>query len=234
MIHRPTALLLLSLISTGWAHAELVLETPVIEVRPKPEDETATITFTFRNSGTRTVNVLSVDSSCSCLSAGMDKTVYAPGEQGVGKAEFKVSAITGQRSSSLQVQTDDPAQPQWTIPFNIIVPEIIKIEPKTLQWWLGDEPQEKTARVIIGGEQPIRITGISSTRENIEFRYQEIEPGRVYEVTMKPKNTEEVMLGALRIETDSSIPKYQRQLAFFSVYRKPANLDTTTPAAPAP
>lgn len=232
MTPRLTVFFLLSLALAGRVHADLVLETPVIEVRPKPEDETATITFTFRNNGTRTVSVLSVDSSCSCLSAGMDKTVYAPGEQGVGKAEFKVSAITGQRSSSLQVQTDDPAQPQWTIPFNILVPEIIKIEPKTLQWWLGDEPLEKTARVIMGGEQPIRITGISSTRENVEFRYQEIEPGRVYEVTVKPKNTGEVMLGALRIETDSTIPKYQRQLAFFSVYRKPASLDT--PATPAP
>ena len=232
MTHRPTAFFLLSLLFTGWAKAELVLETPVIEVRPKPEDETATITFSFRNNGTRTVNVLSVDSSCSCLSAGMDKTVYAPGEQGVGKAEFKVSAITGQRSSSLQVQTDDPDQAQWTIPFNIIVPEIIKIEPKTLQWWLGDEAQEKTARVIMGGDQPIRITGISSTRENVEFRYQELEPGRIYEIKVKPKNTEEVMLGALRIETDSTIAKYQRQLAFFSVYRKPATLDTPAPPAP--
>lgn len=232
MTHRVTAFFLLSLLFTGWAKAELVLETPVIEVRPKPEDETATITFSFRNNGTRTVNVLSVDSSCSCLSAGMDKTVYAPGEQGVGKAEFKVSAITGQRSSSLQVQTDDPDQAQWTIPFNIIVPEIIKIEPKTLQWWLGDEAQEKTVRVIMGGDQPIRITGISSTRENVEFRYQELEPGRIYEIKVKPKNTEEVMLGALRIETDSTIAKYQRQLAFFSVYRKPATLDTPAPPAP--
>ena len=66
------------------------------------------------------------------------------------------------------------------------------------------------------------IKGITATRENVEFSWKEITPGREYEVTVKPKTTGEVMLGALRIETDSNIPKYQRQLAFFSVYRKPS------------
>ena len=53
-------------------------------------------------------------------------------------------------------------------------------------------------------------------------------PGQEYLVTVKPKTTKDVTLGALKIETDSTIPKYQRQLAFFSIYNKPAE----TPKAP--
>ena len=41
-------------------------------------------------------------------------------------------------------------------------------------------------------------------------------------MTVKPHSTKEVTLGALKIETDSKIPKYQRQLAFFSIFNKPA------------
>ncbi|HRJ07920.1 MAG TPA: DUF1573 domain-containing protein [Prosthecobacter sp.] len=229
-MNRRPAILALCLLSAAWCRAELALETPVIEVHPKPEDEQVTVHFAFTNKGSKPVHVLTLDSSCSCLSADLDKPVYQPGEKGSGKAVFKVSSFTGRHEKTIHAKTDDPAQPEWVIPFMLIVPEIIKIEPKTLQWWLGDEPQAKVTRVIMSGDEPLRITNISSTRENVEFSFKEVQPGREYEVTVKPKNTQEVMLGALRIETDSKIAKYQRQLAFFSVYRKPASLDATPPA----
>lgn len=204
------------------ASADLVTESPVIELKPKPEDESITTDFVFHNKGTKPVKVLSIDSACSCLSASLDKAVYQPGEKGVGKAEFKISSFIGRHEKSVHVQTDDPAQSEWVINFVIEVPEVIKIEPKTLQWWLNDPAEPKVTRVIMMGAEPMKITNITSTREQVEFSWKEITPGKEYEVTVKPKNTTEVMLGALKIETDSKIPKYQRQLSFFSVYRKPA------------
>ena len=205
------------------AMAELALEVPLIELKPKPEDESVSTTFVFHNKGDKPVRILSIDSACSCLSADLDKEVYAPGEKGTGKAEFKVSSFVGRHEKSVHVQTDDPAQSEWVIPFMLEVPEVIKIEPKTLQWWIGDEALAKTAKITMLGDASMSIKDITSTRENVDFSWKEITPGREYEITVKPKNTTDVMLGALRIETDSSIPKYQRQMAFFSVYRKPAS-----------
>ena len=205
------------------AVAELALEIPLIELKPKPEDESITTTFVFHNKGSKPVKVLNIESACSCLSASLDKAVYAPGEMGTGKAEFKVSSFVGRQEKSVHVQTDNPEQAEWVIPFVLEVPEVIKIEPKTLQWWLGDAAEKKTTRVTMTGSGPMKIKNITSTRENVEFDWKEIEPGRVYEVSVTPKSTAEVMLGALRIETDSTIPKYQRQMAFFSVYRKPSS-----------
>lgn len=203
--------------------AELALEVPVIELKPKPEDESVTTTFVFHNKGTKPVQVLKIDSACSCLSASLDKAVYQPGEKGTGKAEFKVSSFVGRQEKSVHVETNDPDQPEWVINFALEVPEVVKIEPKTLQWWLGDEAVAKTTRMTVIGDAPMQIKGITSTRENMEFSWKEVTPGRVYEVTVTPKTTAEVMLGALRISTDSAIPKYQQQMAFFSVYRKPSS-----------
>lgn len=203
--------------------AELALEMPVIELNPRPEDETVTTTFVFHNKGDKPIRVTEVESSCSCLSAELDKDVYAPGEKGVGKAEFRVSSFVGRHEKTVHVKTDDPVQPNWIIPFVLEVPEVVRIEPKTLQWWINEDPSPKTARLLVTGEAPMSIKTITSTRENVEFGWKEIVPGREYELTVKPKNTAEVMLGALRIETDSKIPKYQRQMAFFSVYRKPSS-----------
>lgn len=203
--------------------AELATDAAIIELKPKPEDETVTTDFVFHNKGNKPVKVLKIDSACSCLSASLDKAVYQPGEKGVGKAEFKLSSFTGRHEKTVHVQTDDPQQSEWVITFMIEIPEIVKIEPKTLQWWIGDAAEAKTSKVTITGADPMKILNITSTREQVEFSWKEITPGKEYEITVKPRSTAEVMLGALKIETDSKIPKYQRQLSFFSVYRKPSS-----------
>ncbi|MBE7495414.1 MAG: DUF1573 domain-containing protein [Verrucomicrobiaceae bacterium] len=217
-----TAFTLLLMIFAATARAELALDVPVIELKPKPEDEVVRTTFKFRNKGDKPVKVLALESACSCLSAELDKAEYQPGEEGTGSAEFKVSTFVGRHEKMVLVSTDDPKQPEWQIQFVLDVPAVVDIEPKTLQWWVGDEPVEKSATVKINGDMPMKLLKITATRESVDFSFKEVTPGREYVVTVKPKSTSEVTLGALKIETDSKIPKYQRQLAFFSIYNKPA------------
>ncbi|MBX7208702.1 MAG: DUF1573 domain-containing protein [Verrucomicrobiaceae bacterium] len=213
------------------ASGELVLDGKVIEVKPKPEDETVSAIFTFTNKGTKTVKVLSVESKCTCVSASVDAASYAAGAKGIGTAEFKVGSFVGKHEKFIVVNTDDPAQPEFVVTFVLDVPEVIQVEPRTLQWWLGDAPDEKHTTVKVVGKDPMKIVNVSSTRDGVEFTWKEVKPGREYTVTVKPASTNSVFLGALKIETDSKIPKYQRQLAYFSVYRKP---DSALGAAAAP
>jgi len=201
--------------------AGLQLDGKVIEVKAKPEDEKVSTLFTFTNRGTRTVKILGIESACSCLSSTVDANSYAAGAKGVGTAEFKVGSFVGRHEKSVIVTTDDPDQPEFHVTFVLDVPEVIQIEPRTLQWWLDDEPVEKVAIIKMIGEDPMKVINITSTRDTVEFSWKETVPGKEYEIRVKPKSTHEVSLGALKVETDSKIPKYQRQLAFFSVYRKP-------------
>jgi Protein of unknown function (DUF1573) len=211
----------------GRSAAELVLDGKIVEIKPKPEDETVSAIFTFTNKGTRTVKITGVESKCSCISATVDAASYAAGAKGVGTAEFKVGSFVGRHEKFVVVSTDDPDQPEWVITFVLDVPEVIQIEPKTLQWWL-ESPDQKETIVKMVGKDPMKITNVTATRDTVEFSWKEIVPGREYRVAVKPKSTKEVSLGALKIETDSKIPKYQRQLAFFSVYRKPESVSAKT------
>jgi Protein of unknown function (DUF1573) len=208
----------------GRSAAELVLDGKIVEIKPKPEDETVSTIFTFTNKGTKTVKITKVESKCTCISATVDAASYAAGAKGVGTAEFKVGSFVGRHEKFVVVSTDDPDQPEWVITFVLDVPEVIQIEPKTLQWWLDESPDQKETVVKMVGKDPMKITNVTATRDTVEFSWKEIVPGREYRVSVKPKSTKEVSLGALKIETDSKIPKYQRQLAFFSVYRKPESV----------
>jgi hypothetical protein len=199
----------------------MTVDGPGLELHPAPEDTTALSTFSFENTSDRAVRIMKVDSSCSCLKAELDKEVYAPGERGVGTAEFKVSTFVGRQEKTIHVATDHPSQPEWVIPFVLVVPVEIELEPRTLQWWVGEDSGTQVCTVRMVGEKPLHITNVTSTRESVSFEWKEIEKGRVYEIHVTPVATDKVLLGALKIETDSEIPMYQRQLAFFSIYRRP-------------
>jgi hypothetical protein len=205
------------------ARADLALDVPVVELKPKPEDEEVETTFKFRNTGTKTVKILSLESACSCLSAELDKAEYAPGEVGTGKASFKVSTFVGKHEKSVLVSTDDPKQPEWQINFVLDVPAVVEIQPKTLEWFIGDAVKPKASMVRFTGDEPMKIVKITPARENVvDFEWKELKEGREFLITVTPRSTEAVVFSALKIETSSSIAKYRNQLVFFTISPKPA------------
>ena len=229
-----TRLTLLVFAFAASVHAELSLDVPAIELKPKPEDEEVETTFKFRNKGDKTVKILGLESACSCLSATLDKAEYQPGEVGTGRASFKVSTFVGKHEKFVTVNTDDPKQPDWQVNFILDVPAIVDIKPKNLQWWIGDEPAQKACLVQFVGNEPMKIIKITPTRENVEFDWKEIKEGREYLITVKPKSTQDTTMGALKIETNSTIAKYRYQLAFFTITKKPEPQPAAATAATKP
>lgn len=229
----PASRLILVLLAiAACAHAELTLDVPAIELKPKPEDEEVETTFKFRNKGNKPVKILGLESACSCLSAELDKAEYKPGEEGTGRASFKVSTFVGRHEKFVTASTDDPNQPEWQIQFVLDVPAVVDIKPKTLQWFIGDEPTPKSCLVKFTGEEPMKIVNITATRENVSYEVKELKEGREYLITMTPKTTQDITMGALKIETNTPIAKYKNQLAFFSISQKPSLPPAGTVAKP--
>jgi hypothetical protein len=214
--------------------ALLQLDVERVQVNPKPEEEVVNVEFRFTNKGDKPVTILGLESGCACLSASLDKRTYAPGEAGSGKAEFKVGSFVGEHEKVIRVTTDNLAQEIWEVPFLLNVPEVVSIEPKNVQWWIGEEPAPKPIVVKMTGSEGMDITAITSTRESVEFAWKEVKPGREYVITVTPKTTADVVIGALKIETDSTVPKYARQLAFFSIVKKPESRKEETNAGVKP
>ncbi len=215
---RPLRLNILLWLTTA-VHAELVLDQNPLEIHPKPEDEVVESTFTFTNKSNKPLRVTGLESSCSCLEASLDKAIYQPGEKGTGKAKFKISSFTGKQEKALHIYTDDPADPDKVLMAIIDVPVLVTVEPKLLEWVVGEKPEPKDFIIKMLGKDPMKITEVKSTRESVTVGFKEITPGREYQITVKPSSTADVIIGAVTIMTDSTITKYQRQLAFFNVVR---------------
>ena len=212
-------LVTLTMVMAGWLRAELVFDQDPVQLKPKPEDDEIETTFTFKNGGSKPLHVTGLESSCSCLEATLDKSDYAPGEKGKGQAKFKVSSFVGKHEKFLHIYTDDPAHPDQVLTAVIDVPVVVEIEPKLLQWIIGDAAEAKEFTIKMIGQDPMKIKEVKATRQNVTFELKEVKPGREYTISLKPTTTANITVGALQIETDAKIPKYQHQMAFFSIVR---------------
>ena len=65
----------------------------------------------------------------------------------------------------------------------------------------------------------MNIVSLTSSRKSVSVRSEVIEPGKVYDLILKPDSTADSMLGMVRIMTDCEIEKHRTQLTYFSVKR---------------
>jgi hypothetical protein len=204
---------------TSKARGALTFDHDPIEVKPRPEDDQIATTFEFTNTSDKPITVKGLESTCSCLEASMDQRTYAPGARGSGKALFKVSSFVGRHEKTLHIYTDYPGASEQVLTFVLEVPVVVSIEPNLLEWTLGEPAEPKTMVVKMVGPDPLHITHITPTRENVRYELKEVTPGREYQLIVTPTTTADITIGAFKIETDSKIPKYSRQMAFFSIVR---------------
>ena len=204
------------------AGAALKFSTTEVEVKAKPSDSEVSAEFHFKNNGDQPIDIIQVTFACSCLSAVTDKERYEPGEEGVLKAEFRLGSFTGLQRKAITVQSraeGGKKDGRDRLMVAVRIPDVIIVEPQLMQWMVGDEAAEKSFTFKVPHDEPVHIKEIACSREGFEIELIEKEPGREYEIKVKPASTERAMLGVVRIETDCEIPKHQKKLAFFSIAR---------------
>jgi len=212
--------------------AGLVFEREVASETAAPSQETHSSSFAFKNAGQKAVTISEIQTTCGCLGASADKTTYQPGESGVVSATIKLGTFEGEVIKSIYVLSDDAENPKRMLQMKIAIPRLMEISPEVTTWSVGDEPKPKKLTIKVLRDDPIVVTAVSSTRENFTAELRELEPGRSYEVIITPKTTAEPTLGAVRIETDCELARYQSRLAFFNVVRQRRPAAAAVPAVP--
>jgi len=226
--------------SPGWAG--LVFESEVATESAAPAEETHQSIFRFKNEGTSPVTITEVQTTCGCLGASADKKTYLPGESGTVSATIKLGTFEGEVTKSIYLLSDDPEAAKRMLQMKITIPRLMEISPEVTSWTVGEEAKPKVLTINVLSDEPIEVTGVSSTRENFTLELKEIEKGRSYEVLIMPKSTEVPTLGAVKIETTCELARYKSRLAFFNIVRArraaavpaPAPGAATTPSVKVP
>ena len=219
---------------TATARAGLEFEKTDRSADVKPGDVKVAVSFPFRITGDQEVTIKDIRTFCSCLKARPTdgKMVWKPGESGALETEFEVGAFEGRLRKQIALTTSDAAAPQTTLNVDLTIPALFEIKPDQVLWLVGEEPTVKTVRITVLGADPVHITGAVPSRNNITAAVREVEPGKIYELDVKPETTANAMLGLVSVRTDSNIPRLQKRLIFFNISRKKPGAPDSAAGAP--
>lgn len=211
----------------GWG--ELKFESRLVTVHATADAEKAQVEFQFANRGEKDVIISHINPDCDCLtvqaSGGTilpdDSIRYRPGEAGAIRSIFKIGNSSGtvDQVVAIWLQGDPRDKPSIRLTARILVPELVKLEPKTLKWEVGSEPEPQVLTVTMNHERPIAVTGMECTSKSFRTELRTVEAGKKYEVIVTPVDTETPGIGVVQIETDCEVEKQSGQQAFVMIQR---------------
>lgn len=204
------------------AAAELKFETKLREITVAADAEKVVAEFPFKNDSKEEVEILEYTAGCSCITASIspaDKLKYAPGEGGIIRAEFELSALAGvvEKSVALRLNGDKPDEYSVNLMTRITIPVLVDVEPKTLNWAIGEEAKPKAVTITMNHSEPIRVTKISAADKRFTNELKTIEEGKKYEILITPQSTENVAMGVVHIETDCKLTRHRSQRMFMVI-----------------
>ncbi|MBI2497310.1 MAG: DUF1573 domain-containing protein [Opitutae bacterium] len=185
--------------------ATLVLPAAALEwkresltVATAPFQQTQDVVFEFRNTGSKPVTLLDLQTNCDCLDASADREVYAPGASGTIKARFTVGDHAGLYERLITVVTDESPAPLRLV-VRIEVPEIAQVAPRSVRWIIKGHADEKTIVLAPATGVEINFTGVVATNDVFSTRLETVEPGRSYRLHLTPRSTAVPASAAIRV-----------------------------------
>jgi len=168
----------------------------------------------FANHTEKTVKVLSVETSCSCMKVTATEKLVEPGATGRVHCVFQVPNVTGPVQKLVLLHTDAPEGGLHVVRVRVDVPSALTLTPDRLTWAIGASADEKLLRITVAAAAaPVNIAKVECPGDLFAWTLKTIHEGREFELRVKPKTTETFALGVFQIQTDSKTER-QRQHRF--------------------
>ena len=173
---------------------ELSFKETVVPVKVAPDQDSITASFPFTNTSGGPVTISKIHVSCDCTTAGAkdNKLTYAPGESGVISAVMKTGNFSGTVDKDMTVHANGSA---YKLVIRAQIPDIIRMEPRKLEWTRGEAPAPKT----------------------INYEPVTVKKGKEYKIIVTPRSTAKPAFNTIWVRTDSTVPRYKRQMGFLTI-----------------
>jgi hypothetical protein len=96
------------------------------------QGEQVSHTFRLTNQGGQELRIESVKTSCGCTAAVTSSDVIPPGQEGAISATFDTSRYSGEKTKSISVYSNDPAQPMTTLTLQGEILVEVEVDPPQL------------------------------------------------------------------------------------------------------
>ena len=188
----------LALLLAATTASALEWKTTQLSIKAAPLQHTAEASFEFTNTGTKTVTITSVDTSCDCLEAKPSAKTFAPGAHGTIDAHFNLGGAYGTLRRMIIVSTDDGQSPA-ALSVELEVPEVAQLTPRSLDWKLGGPGGEQTVEIEAVAGIELTIHDVQPTSDAFNHRLETVAAGHHYRLHISPKDPTQPANAAFRL-----------------------------------
>jgi hypothetical protein len=121
----------------------------VVEIDAAPLAERIDAIFPFANTSGHPISIVSAVASCGCTVPRLEKTAYAPGENGELHAWFTPDDRVGLRQEEVTLVTDEPGAKPQVLLLRVNVPKLYEVAPYFVIWRGGEAPEPREIRIRI-------------------------------------------------------------------------------------
>jgi hypothetical protein len=199
----------------GRAQPKAVLSDTLVVMGEIYHNAKATRSLTLRNTGSMSLHVVSVRSSCGCTVAGISKSEISPADSAELSFTVNTAILSGKVRKNIVVETNDPARPVLSLYYEAEIINILTSVPAFLYLGEGEIHTEISGvlRLTNTTKNPIHILGVGSASGKLKCSTLPavMAPGDSAKLTVSfTPDAAGTMKDELRIETDQTVQKTVR------------------------
>jgi hypothetical protein len=144
------------------AQPRLAVDDPIHDFGRLAADAVVSHRFRLRNAGNAPLAISKVNVSCGCTTTAVGKETLAPGEETTLEATFHASGDQGPVRKVMQVLSNDPASPSFTLTFVANVQSEVLV-PSDQLWFQDLMPGDRrrdSLQLKTGTGQPIALANV--------------------------------------------------------------------------
>ena len=210
--------------------AEFTFESKLKAVTTTPDATIVRVQFPFENKSDKNITIKSFDAPCTCMGALLsredkkEELTFKPGDKAILTGVLELEKFKGTIDKDIVVNTDQEGEhAKFVLTARVTIPIIIGLDKENMNWELNGEKKTHVAHIKVNHDEPINIirhnAGFGADKD-FDFKFETIEAGKEYKVTVTPKTTAKITMGMLRFYTDSEIGRFKK-LQLFMTVKKP-------------
>lgn len=153
-----------------------------------PQGQPVTARFALENSGDEPLVVERMEFSMPGMDARV-KQQLDPGATTTVEVTWDTAKLRREVEGSLTLYLNDPALPQLVLRLSGTVVPAIEFLPKPAFYFSQFSGERQTQSITLKNnqDQPFALEGLSSSTANFEYRFRELEAGRLFELTVSTR-----------------------------------------------
>ena len=175
--------------NTNGVGARIKFEMPIYDFGKAKSGDPVKYTFIFTNTGDAVLELTSVQPHCGCTTSGEWSHKVDPGQTGSIPIQVNSANLQGPITKTVTVNCNDKTQPSITLQIKGTIWKPIEVNPQFAVLNIPvDSPESASTvvKVINNMEEPVTLSAPESNNKSFQAVLKTNQPGKEYEVTIKP------------------------------------------------